>query len=486
MSDLVRFRIENVANQNALKVLGAEANALQDEERELRTELAEYQRAVSSIVDSPSWKVASRVAASANKHPKVTLKAVQTGRSLHAKVYRNHFSAPSQPFLTDPRSAALSPLPVYSLPTTRRRINVVTDSISKGSLFGGVGTSLVLAVQLAKELDAELRVVTRTEPPVPDNMTQVLTANGIEFGGNIEFTLCPGGSRQPAIDVTPGDTWLTTSWWTTRAVRSSVRSETIIYLVQEDERRFYPDGDDSMLCTEVFADANLKFVINSSLLYRHFAEDPSIGSMCERSLWFEPAFPRTPPSAPDPWRGDRLDFFFYARPNHPRNLYVLGLEVVNEAIKRNVLDPSRWNVHFVGSNLKSVTLASGVEPTFFQDRSWQEYRSLVQRMDLGLSLMASPHPSYPPLDLAAAGAVVVTNSYGASKRSLDQYSENIIVAEPAKEQLVEGLIRGVDLVNDAQRRRHNWEANTIPDDWPGTLQPVVERLAGEIRRGCVQ
>ena len=46
-----------------------------------------------------------------------------------------------------------------------------------------------------------------------------------------------GSSTSP-----PGDLFVTTSWWTTWATRASVDPASIIYLVQEDERRFYPGG----------------------------------------------------------------------------------------------------------------------------------------------------------------------------------------------------------------------------------------------------
>jgi hypothetical protein len=36
---------------------------------------------------------------------------------------------------------------------------------------------------------------------------------------------------------------------------------------------------------------------------------------------------------------------------------------------------------------------------------------MLNRACAGVSLMVSPHPSYPPLEMASAGCVTVTNSY---------------------------------------------------------------------------
>ena len=99
-------------------------------------------------------------------------------------------------------------------------------------------------------------------------------------------------------------------------------------------------------------------------------------------------------------------------------------------------------------------------------------------MDLGLSLMASPHSSYPPLDLAAAGAVVVTNTFGPEKQSLDQYSANIICCDPSLPTLVAGIGRGVALATDAERRRANHRNSRFPTDWSAVFAPICDHLAG--------
>jgi hypothetical protein len=108
----------------------------------------------------------------------------------------------------------------------------------------------------------------------------------------------------------------------------------------------------------------------------------------------------------------------------------------------------------------------------------------VSAMDLGLCLMDTPHPSYPPLDLAAAGAVVVTNTNG-SKQSLEHWSRNIIAAPPTASALVEALRRGVALSKDTKQRAANFASNNISRDWESTLAPVLERiLLNKVSQGC--
>jgi hypothetical protein len=43
--------------------------------------------------------------------------------------------------------------------------------------------------------------------------------------------------------------------------------------------------------------------------------------------------------------------------------------------------------------------------------SLDEYAAMLRGTAVGLSLMASPHPSYPPLEMAHFGVLTITNDY---------------------------------------------------------------------------
>jgi hypothetical protein len=51
------------------------------------------------------------------------------------------------------------------------------------------------------------------------------------------------------------------------------------------------------------------------------------------------------------------------------------------------------------------------------------YGALLRDSAIGLSLMLSPHPSYPPLDMAHLGMLVLTNRFGT--KDLAAWHENI-------------------------------------------------------------
>ena len=70
--------------------------------------------------------------------------------------------------------------------------------------------------------------------------------------------------------------------------------------------------------------------------------------------------------------------------------------------------------------------------------SQAEYAELLRSADVGLSLMYTPHPSLPPIEMAAAGMPTVTNTYeNKDAAALAGISANLIAAEPT----VEGVAR---------------------------------------------
>jgi hypothetical protein len=155
------------------------------------------------------------------------------------------------------------------------------------------------------------------------------------------------------------------------------------------------------------------------------------------------------------------------------------MEAISSALEQGVLDPQSWDFCFVGEDLEAMVLPGGVTPQLLQSLPWPDYVALLRRVDLGLSLMYTPHPGDKPLDLAAAGAVVVTNRYG-PKTSLSQYSPNIFCVEPTVEGLVTALAEGAALAGDLPRRRANQARNQFVKSWQQTLAPVLDRLTADL------
>ena len=106
--------------------------------------------------------------------------------------------------------------------------------------------------------------------------------------------------------------------------------------------------------------------------------------------------------------------------------------------------------------------------------SLNEYYNALSDFNLGLALMHTPHPSLPPLDMAAAGIVVITTScFGKTQESLGKISDNLIAVEPRLDCIVNGISHGVIRIRDSQNRIENSNLN-----WPRSWDEAYD---GEVK-----
>jgi len=376
--------------------------------------------------------------------------------------------------MIEKRFQNLAPLPVFEDRASETTVTVLTDSVDRDSLFGGVATSLIAGLLISARTGSRFRLVTRTSPPDPAVVGSIMKAHNIDFTGKVSFSYMPLLGSNP-LPVSKKDIVLTTSWWTTQAALGSISPKNIIYILQEDERMFYPYDDMRVKCNDILSNENIFMLVNTHLLFDYFKNGSMpLKQLTKRAVAFEPAFPTFPRPARIEQRAKR-NFFFYARPNHPRNLFWHGLEVVERALQQGVLRDDQWIINFVGDSLETFELSGGVQARVWSKMPWTDYAKLASTMDLGLSLMDTPHPSYPPLDLAASGAIVVTNQHG-PKTSLEHWSKNIITASLDLDSLVSAIGDGVRRAGDLQARYENCMNDGILRDWETGLGGAIDRL----------
>ena len=374
---------------------------------------------------------------------------------------------------------ATSPSPARLCEPLRTAAGIHGDRQRLTATAPGQGAAaLIFATLLARRMNRPLRIITRRVPPVPANYRAMLEVNGIPLQGDVDFVFsAQDASDARLVDVAAGDLFIVTSWWTAWATRASVDPRTIVHLVQEDERRCYPEGDDSIRCAEILDDSRISSVVSSKSLFDHLFS--AANAHRRTATWFEPAFPAVHTARELSVQGKR-NFMFDARPDNPRSLYYRGIEAISGAMESGHLDPATWDLFFVGTDLRPVALSGTVRPTLIRNPGVREYPQLLQRMDLGLSLTVSAHPSYAALELGAAGAVVVTNTFGRQKRSLDHYSRNILCRDLDVPSLVAGIGAGVALAADVDRRTANHQRSAFPTDWNVVFAPICDQIAGAV------
>lgn len=354
------------------------------------------------------------------------------------------------------------------------RINLVTDSVGSDSLFGGVATAIVLASLWADRTGRRLRIVTRHSAPDGSGLDGLFRTVGTRPERQPELAYIPT-SPGDYLETGDDDIFLTTSWWTTTAVLRTIPAERVVYILQEDERCFYPTGAQTLGAERAMNHPGLQVVVNTQQLLDHLVAT-GVSNLASTAIAFEPSF--TPFLRPGRvlGKGARRNLFFYARPNNPRNLFDLGVAALDAAVESGSLDRTRWQIHFVGRGVPSVDFSDGSRPVQHDALGWAEYHELLGRIDVGLSLMASPHPSYPPLDLAAGGSVVVTNRWP-GKKDLAEVSDRVITAEPTVDDLARAIGDAVALAESVAATPFEPADTPYFAPWAQNLEPVVDRLA---------
>ena len=183
-------------------------------------------------------------------------------------------------------------------------------------------------------------------------------------------------------------------------------------------------------------------MFNSSELHDHFVRS---GYAFEREYVFEPTLNSGLMHRLQELGGHaakRRRILVYGRPRVGRNAFRLAVEVLRRWIE-TYPDSSRWEIISAGEEHPAVYLDGGRLLVSAGKLSIDEYAEVLAESSVGLSLMVSPHPSYPPLEMAAFGAHVVTNGFGG--KDLSGFSPLIeSVPLPTIDALAQALARACD------------------------------------------
>ena len=228
-------------------------------------------------------------------------------------------------------------------------------------------------------------------------------------------------------------------------------AQRFFYLIQDFEPNFYAWGPEY---ADAMASYGLDFepIFNTTLLRDYFIEQ-GFGFAGPDTLAFHPAIDIARyADRPRPDRDGPRRLALYGRPEVARNMYPTAIEALSAFIETEKLGPEDIAPVSIGLSHAPVSLPRGVVLDSLGKLPWEAYPDYLLGTDLGLSLMYSPHPSHPPIEMAASGVRVVTNRFG--PKDLSRLSPAILSAEPAAPALAAALSRAWAMppVTAAERR----------------------------------
>ncbi len=310
-----------------------------------------------------------------------------------------------------------------------QRLNLLVPALSIQHVFGGISTALDFFSHLSDGIE-NVRIVltdqqdfTHGDNPAFENW-KIGNLEDQDFSGR---WIIPAGNRYgKTLSVGKNDRFVATAWWTAisagaiQAWQLSAYHLTsppkFVYLIQDFEPCFYPWSSRYALAESTYHQTdNIIAVFNTGVLKQFFDDE---GYSFASYYTFEPKLNQcllsARPKALTQTREQRV--LVYGRPGVARNAFeviVMGLRLW---VSRHPV--SAWSFVSAGEPHAPVDLSHGKKLIPLGKLSLEEYAMELGRCRIGISLMISPHPSYPPLEMAAFGMQVITNCYKSKNLSL--------------------------------------------------------------------
>ena len=367
------------------------------------------------------------------------------------------------------------------------RLNVLLPGLGMRHMSGGPNTVLAFVARLAAH-GIPIRLVS-TDAPVDDDPAPFWAHVAALAGGQLppDMELVDAHDRSKPWRIGEDDEFFATAWWTAQQVKYAIRltrTKKFVYFIQDFEPLFHAASTAQALAEETYA-LDYVPVLNTRILADFFTErrigrfaDPAFAA---DAVVFEPALDRALfHPAPRAVRARRR-VLFYARPTSGlRNLFELAVAALQQAVAEGVLPADQWEFLGMGEAFAPVDLGHGA---VLRPAPWlglQEYADQMRESDVLLSLMMSPHPSYPPLEMAACGGVAVTTVYANKDAArLAGMSPRILGVAATIEGLVSGLARAVAMPAAEEPAD---VSIALPQSWDEAFSAVVPQVATRIRQ----
>ncbi|MBA1158186.1 rhamnan synthesis F family protein [Microvirga mediterraneensis] len=330
---------------------------------------------------------------------------------------------------------------IYPVTTARSnglkaRLNLLLPTAKPEKIYGGVSSALRCAADImACTTNVDLRIIITSDPVDRDSLTAlssylrkscVLVQPDDDVG---DVSVVSMAERQfTPLMVRSRDVFLATAWWTAdlgfrllRDQRALFHTNSkLLYLIQDYEPGFYAWSTRQALADATYRNgADTIALINSEELADFLGKRFSFSETYVLPFTLNEKIQ----AKLRPTQKERI-VLAYGRPSVERNAFATVQEAVRQWQAHNPEENCQYKIVLAGEGFNPDLVRELENVSVVGKLSLDEYAELLNRSAIGLSLMISPHPSYPPLEMASAGCVTITNSY--ESKDLSKRSANII------------------------------------------------------------
>jgi glycosyltransferase involved in cell wall biosynthesis len=347
---------------------------------------------------------------------------------------------------------------VGNFQTTTPGINFILPNLKPAHIFGGISTAIRLGIQLAKS-GHTVRFVSSDLKISQQENSQLQTLLKTRFQAteaDLEKLQLIDGSAKNLIDnvFSEDDIFLATFWPTAYKIENTLqkypfKNKQFFYLIQDYEPGFY-SWSDTYAMAEATYRMNYIGIYNTQLLADFFSQYKYSDINSNLILQPEIEWSRySPPSERDILQRKKKKIVVYGRPKTDRNLFNTLVSGLRLWIKENQIISDEVEIISAGESHLDIPLGNQIKIQSIGKLTMEEYATLLRSADLGISLMLSPHPSYPPFDMAASGMIVLTNTYANKQIDL---SPNFISTHPTPKDIAEAIKVNWHKLDDAALR----------------------------------
>lgn len=312
------------------------------------------------------------------------------------------------------------------------RFNIAIPTLKKEFVFGGITTALNFFFQLGQGYDQ--RIVLTDSDVHEEDVERYDEFKIVPLGKKSKYkkqVVACNDRRFAKLNITENDIFIATSWWSAYILIPLIKwqNETfnvdrkLIYLVQDYEPGFYPWSSRYLLADSTYkSDLDVIAVFNTKLLQDFFHKNDY---KFYKEFYFEPVLnEKLYKHLVDGQNVDKKKrMIVYGRPSVDRNCF----EIIVGSLKKLLEiypDANEWEFISMGETHAPIPLNEKTQLVSLGKVSLDDYAITMKEAYIGLSLMVSPHPSYPPLEMSTFGIRTITNNY--SNKNLESFNDNII------------------------------------------------------------
>jgi hypothetical protein len=329
----------------------------------------------------------------------------------------------------------ITPISARKSEVIEKRLNLLVPSINQEHIFGGISTALKFYEQLADELGYKRRIITTDAAPSAEDMNHFKKYTLVNCNQDEEsdYQVVPFNDRyNKTVPIGKNDLFMSTAWWTAYAAHNLIRWQSneykqevkkSIYFIQDFEPGFYAWSSNYALADStyksvlpqiaIFNTGLLRdyFKLNNYTFQEEYCFEPTLNEELKKQLLKSNNFNK------------KKQILIYGRPSVQRNAFELIIESLKVWVWQQP-NVGEWIIYSVGEKHPDVDLGNGVKVESLGKLTLDGYANLMTESYVGISLMISPHPSYPPLEVSTFGMKVITNSY--ANKDISNFNDNII------------------------------------------------------------